>query len=303
MCNTKIFIVTVNVKPENMKTNKLIAKYDQELLADDDESLDFTQFQILNILDEAGWEIFATIAPTVEKGSQQPSQDLYASLNSEKFYFEYHEDNGHASIRSKPSQPRFAKDLKLNNFLHLPHYSVKEVVVLEKIFAGLGYIAKVSLNGQEMCCKCVKPDTIKAVQREYECLQKVAMSKVAPGVRTPKLLGFVTDDSGDVVGILETFIPHKQNLSKIEGGINGIPEAQRREWARQIKDTMETLHNIDVIWGDAKAQNVLIHSETNACYLVDFEGSWTNGWVDENLKETRQGDEQGLKRIIQYLGL
>jgi serine/threonine protein kinase len=303
ICNTKIFIVTVNVKPENTRTNGLIAKFHKENIADDDDAAHFTQCDILDILDEAGWETFAAIAPAVDKGSQKAPADLCSSLNPEIFYLEYHEDDGLASVRPKSPPPVFAKYLKLNDLLHLPHYSAREIVVIEKIFAGIGYIAKVSVNGQEMCCNCVKRNTIIAIQREYECLQKVTMSKVASSVQTPKLLGFVTDNDERVVGILETFIPHAQNLSRIEGGINGISEAQRQDWAGQIKDMIETLHEIDVIWGDAKPQNVLIHSETNACYLVDFGGSWTDGWVDETLKETRQGDKQGLEKIIQYLGV
>ena len=35
--------------------------------------------------------------------------------------------------------------------------------------------------------------------------------------------------------------------------------------------------------------------------MVDFEGSWTKGWVDEEYKETAAGDLQGLRNIREFL--
>jgi len=58
-----------------------------------------------------------------------------------------------------------------------------------------------------------------------------------------------------------------------------------------------------VIWGDGKAENVLINIETDDSCLVDFRGSFTDGWVDAELMETREGDEQAVKKIIQFLAI
>ena len=49
--------------------------------------------------------------------------------------------------------------------------------------------------------------------------------------------------------------------------------------------------------GNGQADNVLIRTKTNNCLLVDFEGSYTEGWVDAELKETSAGDQQAVVKI------
>jgi len=61
-----------------------------------------------------------------------------------------------------------------------------------------------------------------------------------------------------------------------------------------------TLHGLGVVWGDGKAENVLIGINDNA-WIVDRGGSWTNGWVHKELAGTIQGDKQALKKIFQFL--
>lgn len=69
----------------------------------------------------------------------------------------------------------------------------------------------------------------------------------------------------------------------------------------EIQETVELLHEIGVIWGDGKAANVLIHRDTDDAWIVDFGGGWTEGWVDERLSRTVQGDEVAVKKTIEYL--
>lgn len=61
------------------------------------------------------------------------------------------------------------------------------------------------------------------------------------------------------------------------------------------------LHEVDVIWGDARLENMLIDNESDDCYLVDFGGRQPDGRVDEKLKESREGDAQALKKIVEFL--
>ena len=44
----------------------------------------------------------------------------------------------------------------------------------------------------------------------------------------------------------------------------------------QIKGTLETLHHRNIIWGDAKAENILVDLDDNA-WIIDFGGSYTPG--------------------------
>jgi serine/threonine protein kinase len=75
---------------------------------------------------------------------------------------------------------------------------------------------------------------------------------------------------------------------------------QRKLWADQIGGALEMLHDQDIIWGDAKADNILIDAQENA-WMVDFGGSYTVGWVDEDKAGTVEGDMQGLAKIMDLL--
>ena len=102
-----------------------------------------------------------------------------------------------------------------------------------------------------------------------------------------------------VIGILEDFIDGDR-LSVLN--MNNIAAAQRQKWKRQIEQAISLLHTHGFIWGDVKADNVLIDKDRRP-WLIDFGGSWTVNWVDEHLAETKEGDMQGLRRLVEYLGV
>jgi hypothetical protein len=62
------------------------------------------------------------------------------------------------------------------------------------------------------------------------------------------------------------------------------------------------LHRIEVVWGDGKADNVLIDANKDA-WLIDFGGGWTQDWVDESLAGTFEGDTQAVEKIEEFLGV
>ncbi|KAI9875045.1 MAG: hypothetical protein M1830_008995 [Pleopsidium flavum] len=76
----------------------------------------------------------------------------------------------------------------------------------------------------------------------------------------------------------------------------------RRKWAARVKYSIEQLHDCRIVWGDAKADNVMIDSE-NEAWMIDFGGGFTHGWVDEEKRETVEGDLQALSKIFTTLGL
>lgn len=71
----------------------------------------------------------------------------------------------------------------------------------------------------------------------------------------------------------------------------------RRRWASQIEGLVKALHQEGIIWGDVKADNVLI-DKNNDAWVIDFGGSYTPGWVDSDKAGTLEGDKQGLGKII-----
>jgi Ser/Thr protein kinase RdoA (MazF antagonist) len=55
--------------------------------------------------------------------------------------------------------------------------------------------------------------------------------------------------------------------------------ATKQRWATQIESTLAELHKAGVVWGDVKADNVLMDKEDSA-WIIDFGGGYTRGWVD-----------------------
>jgi tRNA A-37 threonylcarbamoyl transferase component Bud32 len=79
-----------------------------------------------------------------------------------------------------------------------------------------------------------------------------------------------------------------------------VVKERRQKWITQIRETVDELHKIGVIWGDGKPSNVIIDVQDDA-WLIDFGGGWTEGWVDEAVAETVDGDWQAVDNIIKFL--
>ncbi len=55
--------------------------------------------------------------------------------------------------------------------------------------------------------------------------------------------------------------------------------------------------------GDGKASNALIHCDTGDAWIIDFGGGWTDGWVDQELGGTMEGDELAVNKILEFLNV
>jgi RIO-like serine/threonine protein kinase len=85
-----------------------------------------------------------------------------------------------------------------------------------------------------------------------------------------------------IIGILEEYIPTgvlSQLWQLEEEGIEALTE-RRKKWGAQVREMVDLLYKIGVIWGDGKPHNVLIHEVTDDAWVIDFGGSYTEGWVD-----------------------
>jgi serine/threonine protein kinase len=113
-----------------------------------------------------------------------------------------------------------------------------------------------------------------------------------------------------VIGILLSYIPHRYEslgdlLAGVEEGTAAPSEAApslRQKWAQQIRETLAELHGLGILWRDLKTQNVLIDNNGDAVVL-DFGGGNTVGWVDNGKYATMEGEEQGLRKIMEALGV
>jgi tRNA A-37 threonylcarbamoyl transferase component Bud32 len=131
-----------------------------------------------------------------------------------------------------------------------------------------------------------------------ECYGRSRIQIIQISIRIPKLKGLI-QVGGGIVGILMDFIEtEKPDLTYNLSDEEPILESRRAKWASQLTEILRQLHAIDIVWGDAKTANVVINRNSNV-WLVDFGGGETMGWVDNELVDTKEGDLQALKKILQ----
>lgn len=141
-----------------------------------------------------------------------------------------------------------------------------------------------------------------SLEKELEAHLRLLKSNVVLEARVARLLGVVAAEDGRVAGLLLTYIDCRRENDGILDGIylRRTPTPLRERWVSQIKEAVQQLHEGGVVWGDAKADNVLIDKKNDA-WLIDFGGGYTEGWVDKEKSDTKEGDLQGVERIVDYL--
>lgn len=86
--------------------------------------------------------------------------------------------------------------------------------------------------------------------------------------------------------------PQRSNL------IPNLKPSRREILSSQIQSLIRQLQELGTVWGDAKTANVSLDKNDNL-WIIDFGGGGrAPGWIDKVLIETKEGDLQGLKRIL-----
>ncbi|KAI1394528.1 hypothetical protein F4819DRAFT_481247 [Hypoxylon fuscum] len=281
----------------------LISKFDSIDDENDDQVL-AVQKEIETIVYETGGSVWTRLAPPVSDGMEL--SDLHSLLYPETFPFRFVTNHGKAELIPHQIDEAMYHDrfgMKIVNDIGLPQYSSKDVRVLDTL-VGEGYIAKVSVGGKEMCCKSGDDVFWQGIEREFDCLRKVARSHLVNSIRVPRLFGLITSaETGVIIGILEEYIPTGtlSDLGELRDEGMEASAGRIKKWGAEVRETVDLLHEIGVVWGDGKPHNVLIHGDTDEAWLIDFGGSYTHGWVDEHLMETLEGDEQAVGKILEFL--
>jgi hypothetical protein len=196
-----------------------------------------------------------------------------------------------------------AFDEELDLVHSLPRYTPEEIVVTELFLRGTTSVtAAVKVHGQDMFCKSRGgPSGLRGTSEghELECLGRILTQiPETQGLRVPRLLGYIQHkETNQVLGFLRKWIPGRR-LSKVDIATTAVD--LRQKWISQIRDSIQNLHESGLVWGDGKPGNIIIDERDDA-WLIDFGGGFTKGWVDEELAETTEGDEQALARIIKAL--
>jgi serine/threonine protein kinase len=75
-----------------------------------------------------------------------------------------------------------------------------------------------------------------------------------------------------------------------------VDEDKRAEWSKKSQQYIEALHENGIVWGDAKAEIFIVDAD-DELWIIDFGGSYTEGWVDPEISETVDGDNMGLGKV------
>jgi Protein kinase domain len=158
-------------------------------------------------------------------------------------------------------------------------------------------------NGQLTYFKRISRGAEDAIITEANTLLHIQSLGPSHKLPIPRLLALVQDPDGcgnnHIIGVLLSIVNERGDLGTLA---ETAPTSLKRKWYDTVIQTVKILHSNNIIWGDVKADNVLIDRQHNA-WLIDFGGGVTWGWVSEELGGTKQGDLEGLERLKEFLDL
>ncbi|KAF4447323.1 hypothetical protein F53441_9120 [Fusarium austroafricanum] len=184
----------------------------------------------------------------------------------------------------------------------IPRFTPEEIIVTKIFGRGANTVtAAVQVQGRDMFCKSYgNPNGLFGTSegQELECLSEIFKAFPPPTtIQVPQLLGYINHkDTKQILGFLRQWVPGHR-LSNV---VTAATIEKRQKWTSQISQTIKYLHEHGLVWGDGKPSNIIIDEHDDA-WLIDFGGGFTRGWVDEELEGTKEGDEQALAKIVEFL--
>ncbi|KAF7555258.1 hypothetical protein G7Z17_g2265 [Cylindrodendrum hubeiense] len=140
------------------------------------------------------------------------------------------------------------------------------------------------------------------IKQELKAYKMILAAGLDSQLHLCHLYGVVMDDSNFILGLLLTYIddgdrPLSTRIHPDDP--NDPPPAIRERWIGQLDATFAELHKAGIVWGDVKAENVLIDRDNNA-WITDFGGGCTEGWIDKEIAGTVQGDWVGMAKLRKF---
>ena len=155
----------------------------------------------------------------------------------------------------------------------------------------------------ELFFKPVDPTQPSPTKREISLLHKIHSLALDKQINVPRLYALVSapptagcTKSTSIMGILLTPIPTPVTPLTEYLTPSSLSASARSEYAEECQRIISVLHENDIVFGDVKADNFLVDKDGNL-WIIDFGGSYTEGWVDAELEETKEGDRQGVDKI------
>ncbi|KAI1029410.1 hypothetical protein LB504_010697 [Fusarium proliferatum] len=318
-------LISVSIFPSNGSSSKDTQEHQDRPLQDhfigvtekatviqDDDEYEELVDEVLAVILDAGRPLFHHLISSQDEQALSKSLHHYLFPPSFHFRLEAPVPTSSVSLKTIDSSEAYTtiginsvfdqcidEDLELNP--DIPRLTPGDISVTEVFEHGAGAVtAAARVLGRDMFCKSrgrVGGLFGTSEARELKCLGE--MLKVFPpkAIKVPQLLGYIHHkDTQQILGFLRQWVPGR-SLSDV---VAAATAEKRQKWACQIRQSIELLHQNGLVWGDAKPSNIIIDEQDNA-WLIDFGGGYTRGWIDKELAETRQGDEQALEKITELL--
>ncbi|TPX14831.1 uncharacterized protein E0L32_004940 [Thyridium curvatum] len=159
---------------------------------------------------------------------------------------------------------------------------------------------KVLIDGGQTACFFKQCYSTVQTTNELQAYKKIAAANIDPQFHICRLFGAVMDDDGFIVGLLLTYIDHGGRTLSTNVDPDYPPASTRNRWIGQLDAALAELHKAGIVWGDVKAENVLVDREDNV-WIIDFGGGYTQGWVDKQLAGTVDGDLAGMAKLREFI--
>jgi hypothetical protein len=133
-------------------------------------------------------------------------------------------------------------------------------------------------------------------ERELCTLWRIYKAGLTTRLRVPRLHGIVV--SGETtIGLLMTLVTSSEIGTHLRSP--GLQERHElhEKWEEQLTVTVQEFHAHDIVWGDVHPMNVVIDEAMNA-WAIDFGGMNNVEFVDDDKRETMEGDWQGITRMF-----
>ena len=186
--------------------------------------------------------------------------------------------------------------------LDLPWYRPSELQVLDTS-DSLGPLrpSRVRIGEKEYFVKIVDMTQPGPTKREIKVLRQIESLGLHKQFHVPQVVGLVrfgdNDGSGkknNIMGFLQTEIQSPTPLTEMID--TDVPQKRREKWAKESERIVALLHEHGLVFGDCKADNFLVDQQ-GELWIIDFGGSYTEGWIDAELNETEEGDDMGVRKI------
>ena len=298
----------VDVEEHDTTKEKTVAETQSAVLvADDAETSDPAHDLHHWILSPFG-EVFERLAPSPNTRSQRSVYDWY---HAPTHFFCLELKNGalfpvelkstvELERRMDNLIPRLSMPKYIKN-LGIPWVHPSKLNVLQEGDQPEPLHPTIVKRGEEVFfLKVVDVSQPQPTKREIKLLNKIEKLGLHKELNIPQVLGLVGTDNSktDIMGFLLSVIDNPKPLTTLLD--SKIPHERREKWAKQSQRMVDILHGKNIVWGDAKADNFLV-DKNDDLWIIDFGGSYTEGWVEGELMETEQGDDMGMEKVVNAL--